>query len=365
MDKWKNRLVLCLTGLFLFGFALWGVLKPDDVRSVSERRALAQKPELSARTVWNGSFMTAFETYTLDQFPLRDSFRSLKAHVQLDVLRQKDNNGIYVADGYAAKLDYPQSDAAVEHALARFRRIYEKYLQDTDAKVYFAAIPDKNYVLARENGYPALDYAAFTKAFADGMDYAQTIDLTGALTLESYYRTDIHWRQEALLPVAQRLAEAMGVEAETEYETVTLEAPFYGVYCGQSALDLPPDTLSYLTNDTLRACTVYDYETDTTLPVYDLDAADGDDAYALFLYGSKSLLTLEDPYADSGRELVIFRDSFGSSLAPLHAGSYRKITLVDIRYVSPERLGTWLTFDGQDVLFLYSTPVLNNSETLK
>lgn len=69
--------------------------------------------------------MTKFETYTLDQFPLRDTFRSLKAHVQLDVLRQKDNNGIYVADGYAAKLDYPLNEDSVEHALARFRFVYD------------------------------------------------------------------------------------------------------------------------------------------------------------------------------------------------------------------------------------------------
>ena len=365
MEKRKNWLVLCLTAGFLLVFALWSICKADDARSVSERRALAQRPELTAKSVWDGTFMTKFETYTLDQFPLRDTFRSLKAHVQLDVLRQKDNNGIYVADGYAAKLDYPLNEDSVEHALARFRFVYERYLQGTDAKIYFAAIPDKNYFLAEQYGYPALDYEELIQKFADGMDYAQTVDLMDVLTLGSYYRTDIHWRQEALLPAAQRLAEAMGADWTDEFEAVTLDTPFYGVYSGQSALNLPPDALTYLTNDTLRACTVYDYETDTTLPVYDLDAADGDDGYALFLSGSKALLTITNPEAETERELVLFRDSFGSSLAPLLAGSYAKITLVDIRYVSPERLGSWLTFDGQDVLLLYSVPVLNHSETIK
>lgn len=365
MEKRKNWLVLCLTAGFLLVFALWSICKADDARSVSERRALAQRPELTAKSVWDGTFMTKFETYTLDQFPLRDTFRSLKAHVQLDVLRQKDNNGIYVADGYAAKLDYPLNEDSVEHALARFRFVYERYLQGTDAKIYFAAIPDKNYFLAERYGYPELDYEEFIQKFADGMEYAQTVDLTDVLTLGSYYRTDIHWRQEALVPAAQRLAEAMDAEISADFETVTLDTPFYGVYCGQSALDLRPDTLRYLTNDTLRACTVYDYETDYTMPVYDLDAAAGEDAYALFLSGSKSLLKITNPNAKTDRELVIFRDSFGSSLAPLLAEGYAGITLVDIRYVSPERLGSWLTFDRQDVLLLYSAPVLNNSETIK
>ena len=44
---------------------------------------------------------------------------------------------------------------------------------------------------------------------------------------------------------------------------------------------------------------------------------------------------------------------------------YREITLVDIRYLSPERLGKLLDFTDCDVLFLYSSLVLNNSETLK
>ena len=65
------------------------------------------------------------------------------------------------------------------------------------------------------------------------------------------------------------------------------------------------------------------------------------------------------------KELVIFRDSFASALAPLLAEGYAKITLADIRYISPALLGQYLSFDKQDVLFLYSTSVLNHSETLK
>ena len=210
-----------------------------------------------------------------------------------------------------------------------------------------------------------MDYEAFVSAVCEKMPYADYIDLTPALTLDCYYRTDIHWRQEMLTEAAALLAENMGVTLTAQYETKTLDTPFYGVYCGQSALPLAPDTLCYLENDILRGCTVYDYETDTELPVYDLAAAEGNDAYALFLSGSTSLLTLTNPHAKTGRELIVFRDSFASSLAPLLAEGYAKITLIDIRYIAPARLGKWVDFSGKDVLFLYSTPVLNSSETIK
>ena len=128
---------------------------------------------------------------------------------------------------------------------------------------------------------------------------------------------------------------------------------------------MEPDHLTYLTSDLLDACTVYNYETGKTGPIYDLAKGAGKDPYELFLSGSVSLLTIENPNADTDRELVIFRDSFGSSLAPLLVPGYAKVMLADIRYLPSSQMGKYLTFTDQDVLFLYSAPVLNNSETLK
>ena len=72
----------------IFGLValLWGALTcaawfgPAKDFSDTERRKLEQFPKLTVQTVLDGKFMTEFESYTLDQFPLRDSFRKLKAH---------------------------------------------------------------------------------------------------------------------------------------------------------------------------------------------------------------------------------------------------------------------------------------------
>ena len=52
-------------------------------------------------------------------------------------------------------------------------------------------------------------------------------------------------------------------------------------------------------------------------------------------------------------------------IAPLLAEHVRELILADIRYISPALLGELISFEGRDVLFLYSESVLNNSETLK
>ena len=128
---------------------------------------------------------------------------------------------------------------------------------------------------------------------------------------------------------------------------------------------MPPEELCYLTGGAIDTCTVYNYETGTYGPVYDRQKAEGRDPYEMFLSGPVSLLRLENPQNTSGRRLILFRDSFGSSIAPLLLEGYSSVTLVDIRYLASARLGDFIDFTGSDVLFLYSIPVLNNSETLK
>ena len=159
----------------------------------------------------------------------------------------------------------------------------------------------------------------------------------------------------------------MGVSLSDEYEVKTLSEPFYGVYVGQSALPLTPDTLSYLINETLKGCTVTSYDTGVpqSVPMYDLAAAGSADPYELFLNGADALLVIENPAATTDRELVVFRDSFGSSLVPLLVEGYAKVTLIDARYLNSAYLGNFVEFDDQDVLFLYSTLLLNDSLSLK
>lgn len=352
--------------------ALWLCLcvaawwKPAGEISDAERRKLRQFPELSTQTLLSGKFMTEFEEYTLDQFPGREDFRQLKALFHYYGLGQRDNNGIFLHRGYAAQLEYPLNEKSVENALEKFQKIYETYLRDSGSAVIAAVVPDKSYYL-QDSGYLTMDYEALFRMVREGMPYASYVNLTDTLALEDYYRTDTHWRQERLLNTAERLCEALGVTApgQEDHTVTALQRPFYGVYYGQAALPMEPETLYVLESDLLSACTVTNFETGKTAAVYDMDKLDSRDLYDVFLSGAVSLLEIENPNAGTDRELIVFRDSFGSSLVPLLAADYARITLIDIRYVSSDLLGQFVDFHGQDVLFLYSTLVLNNSSTIK
>lgn len=349
--------------------ALWAVLtgfawfSPAREMSDAERRPLAQMPELSDKSLLEGTFMKDFEKYALDQFPLRDRFRQIKSLFHYHVLNQLDNNEIYIADGHAAEMEYPLNEASVNRALGQFQRVYEKYLKDSGAEIYASIVPDKGYYVAEANGYLALDYERLFGMVQQGMSWARYIDITQCLSSEDYYFTDTHWRQEKLLAVAQKLSGEMGITApQTDDFTVTaLEQPFYGVYYGQAALPMQPDTLCILENPLLNDCRVYNYVTGQYTGIYDMEKAAGKDLYEVYLSGAQSLLRIENPNAGTDRELIVFRDSFGSSLTPLLVGEYKTVTLVDIRYINVELLGNYIDFLGQDVLFLYSSLVLNKN----
>ena len=361
----------------LFGFALLAALwlalilgawfGPTYDISDSERRKLAQMPEITVDSILSGNFMTKFEEFTLDQFPLRDAFRQLKARFHYNVLRQGDNNNIYVADGYAAKLEYPLNETSVSSAMEKFDSLYETYLAGTNCNFFVSIVPDKGLYLAEANGYPAMDYNTMFSTVASSMDWAQFVDVSDLLAVSDYYRTDTHWRQERLHDVAKRICEAMGVSgfAAEELTQTAVERPFYGVYYGQAALPMEPETMYYLTGEVLENCTVYNFETGKTTAVYDMEKLRSRDLYDIYLSGAAALLEITNPAGASGKELVVFRDSFGSSLIPLLLKDYAKITVVDTRYIAPQLLEQYLQFENQDVLFLYSSLILNSSSALK
>ena len=365
MKKSMKKIEITLLCAVWIGICALNWFQPAKEISLSERRPLKQFPSFNSQTIEDGTFMTDFEGYTLDQFPFRDKFRTIKALSTYKLFHQKDNNGIYIAEGQAAKLDFPLNDASIQNAANKIQYQYDNYLSGTDANIYFSIVPDKGFYLARPNGYPAMDYEQLTKYFAERFSW-KYIDIFDTLSLNEYYATDSHWKQEDLLDTAQVIASAMGNNLSASYEEITLPNDFYGVYYGQAALPLKPDTITYLWNENLAACTVYNVETGKTTGIYDMDKLGSSDPYEMFLSGASAILHLENPNASTDKELIVFRDSYGSSLIPLLAEVYEKITLVDTRYISSAFVGQYVDFSAaDDVLFLYSTTLLNSSSTLK
>ena len=337
----------------------------DKAISEGERRLLKQKPELKVESLLDGYYMKEFEEYVLDQFPFRDGFRKMKSTVHYYGFQQKDNNGIYIYKDHANKMDYPLNRPSVDFAINRFNRIYDSYLKGKTGKIVMAMVPDKGYYMAKDSGHLTYDYNRLMERVEEKIPWAEHVKVSDLLELNDYYRTDSHWRQEKILPVAERLGEKLGVTVCKDYKYEKIERDFYGVYYGQAALPMKPDRILLMKNPMLDQCKVYDHEKGEYLPIYNMDKAQGRDMYETYLSGAKALLEIENPKGIQGKELIVFRDSFASSLIPLLLESYSKVTVIDTRYITTEQLGHLVDFKGADVLFLYNTLLINNSAVLK
>lgn len=367
MKNLKSKIGVIIFAGMLFSTSAICVFKKPAESSLSERRPLVQLPKTSKESIFSGEFMSNFEEYTTDQFPKRDFLRGIKANFSQNILLKSDNNGLFKTQGHISKTEYPKNPEMIEYAQEKFRYIYDNYLKDTNENIYFSVIPDKSILLAEKSGHLAIDYKDFVNDFTKGMEYAKFIDIAPLLTIDDYYKTDSHWKQENIVKIAQKLTKEMGGTLNNDFIKNTLNTPFYGVYAGQSALNVDPDEINYLANDAIDNCTVKSYASGMAKKsvIYNFDKAEGQDPYEFFMSGSEPLLTIENENANSNKELIIFRDSFGSSLSPLLTEAYKKITVVDIRYLQSKYLGSFIDFNNQDVLFIYSTTLLNNSTALR
>jgi len=287
-------------------------------------------------------------------------FRTLHALTVFGPFRQLDKSGLYLGAAGAGRFARP--DAAELRRTAAKVRTAAAALDGLT--VYYGVIPDKSIYAGRY--YPGFDAAAAQALLAGALPGLVPIELADVLTGADFYRTDLHWDQTRLAPVVTRLAEALGVP-DPGVGAAVVAGWFEGVYPGQLALPMAPDTMSYAAVPATVTARYLDEETVDweAGPVYDLDRFAGNDPYDLFLRGAQPLVVLENPAAASDRELYLFRDSFGSALAPLLAGAYRKVTLIDLRYIDFALVDRLTGFTpGADALFLYSSQVWGNPSVL-
>ena len=356
-DKIKNIIITIGFVVILAIVFVANIMSEDKTISTSERRKLAQFPEIKFSEILNGNVVEDWEKYVEDQFIERDLFRAIKSFWSINVFGQKDNNKLFEKGGAIYKMEYPLKENNVQKSAQKIKDVYDTYLQNMN--VYYSIIPDKNYYIENDE-HLKIDYNKVQEIVAENLQEMKYIDITQGLELEDYYKTDLHWKQENLDEVVEIIQSNMGLKTNDniEYE-IQNKGEFYGTYYGQLGIEVPPDALKILTNKTIENCTTYNFETKKNGPIY--TEPKSADRYDIFLSGATMLITIENPNAENDKELLLFRDSFGSSLAPLLVENYSKITLIDIRYMHSKLLGEFIEFKDQDVLFLYSTVVLNQN----
>jgi len=269
-----------------------------------------------------------------------------------------DANGMMQVDGSWVQDPGSLNTGSIDKFAAKLQNIRSTYLSGA-ANVVWSIIPDKsNYAQTRlTSSLNHADMVSRAKGGLSGMTYVEIGDL---LTFDDYLLTDGHWRQERIVPVANKLAGAFGFSAGSF--TQKSADGFGGDYAKYSGTT---ETISWMESSHTAATVCDNFQNPGRTAVYDPGLIGTNSPYDLFSGGPTPLVTLRNSAVTTGKRLILFRDSFGSSLAPLLLSGYSEIVLVDLRYMASGLLPQYIDANGADVLFLYSARVVNNSTMLR
>ena len=359
----KNKILSISFIIIIFSLSIISIILPDKDISETERRYLMHFPTLNIKTIFNGDFFEEFNTYTVEQFPFREIFIKIKGLATNKLFLKKEENGVFIKDGNFFEISSSINDKSIDYFLELVTKIKNNFSSEN---IYYSIIPDKNYCTKEE--IPKINYNELVETINQNLQDITYINIFNKLSLDSYYKTDIHWKQEKIGEVVKTIALHMNNEPiDIKYNKLTYDN-FYGALYGKIPNNEKPDTITYLIDENTINTKVFDYEKNQYYKVYEEQNLKNIDSYDIFLGGAKALLIMENKNSKTDKELVIFRDSFGSSLAPLLLPYYKKITLVDLRYINSDYIinNNLIDFNNnQDILFIYGISIINNSFTLK
>lgn len=348
----KRRELAPLAAIFgiLVALALASLLTPEREFSPNENRYLQLTPELSWATLMDGTFTKKAEDYVSDQIALRDTWMETASLVQRAALRQEINDTWLGRSGrYFAKVTPDTFDTAqYEKNLEQVRTFFDSN-PDKDCRIMM--VPTPAYMLRDDlpANAPLFDAASCFDTLL-GEFGPEAIDLRTALTANAedmYYRTDHHWTSEGALTAYGAWCAATGHERQ-DWQLETASTCFWGTLYSKVLLpDSPYDRVTIASDAAIRSM---DCDGEVSDSLYSMAALEEKDHYKIFMGGNYAKVVI-DTGANTGKSLLVVKDSFANSFLPFLVRDYDTITVLDLRFyregVQP------LADQADDVLVLY------------
>lgn len=351
----KNKIMTVLFLVMLFVLSVLSILKKDIDISKFERRKLAKFPK-----EYDADYTSKLDDYFVDQFIYRNELISLNSDINRNIFGIKDEKDVYIINDNIYEINYPLNLENCINFYEKMNYISNKYFNNSN--IYYTIIPDKSYFLDKSK-YLKMDYTKMYETIKLGMN-GKYIDITSNLEIQDYYLTDIHWKQEKILDIATKLMVNIDNKRISEEYREEIYNNFYGASYSKGNNKIKPDTLKYLTNEELEKAQVNHLEFGKR-SIYDREKLYGIDSYDVFLSGPSSYIEIINEEIKNDKTLYVFRDSFASSIIPFFVPYYEKIVVIDLRYIDIKIIEENLENDNLDVLYLYSTLIINSSNILK
>ena len=337
-----------------------GVFLEDREFSESENRRLAQWPEFSLGAILDGSYLQGMGDYIADQFPGRDTWISLNLKLN-QLLGQKESSGVYLCeDNYLMQIPSEPNKAQHERNLKAINTFAKNHPQ---LNMVMTVAPNAVTVHADKlpENAPVRDQLADLYHIATTVKEVKVIDVTQVLKAHKeeylYYRTDHHWTSLAAYYAFQTIAPELKITAPalSEYTVYPVSTTFEGTLSSRSGSHSALDTVQIMVPKSgIEYYVTYNGDNNTNIcSLYNRAALDQKDHYTVFFGGNYSRVDITTT-ANTGRNLLIFKDSYANCIVQFLYPYFDHITMIDPRYyydnVEHVITGNSIT----DVLLLYN-----------
>ena len=369
MKKHTLKMTGCLLFCALLGAGgLSFYVLPQNEYSDLENRLLQTRPEFVLEDLQNGSYQELYETYLNDQMPGRDKWVRAAAKMQ-QFIGKKDINGVYLGkDGYllekfdTSAYDPAQAQKNITYLSQFLNNAVQQYGSDRVSCMILpnkaGAMPGKLPAYACGSNAQQADTIARLQQSLD--DPGILLDMQPELFKHQkepiYYRTDHHWTTLGAYYAYRRWADATGHTALPldSYQIETAFDDFYGTTYNKAQIRVPPDKVELFHSAYENGITVDDGETVSDSFYFKEAATKGFNRYQVFFSKNTAKIHI-DTNADTGRSLLVIKDSFANCFVPFLASDYEQILMVDCRYASENVHDILKAHDEiTDVLVLYN-----------
>lgn len=359
----KNRnqqgvwLTYLLAGMILL-VTLFGLFTKDRTFSPNENRNLAQRPALTLSSLADGSFLSDLSTYYADQFPGRDSWLSIQLWVN-KLLGSREAGGVYLCkDNYLMQVPSAPNEEYLEKNLKAMEAFATAY---PDVNMVAAIVPNAVTVLADKlpGNAPVRDQRADLVQLDSALNMVDFVDITDKLCENSdqelFYRTDHHWTSLAAAYAFEEIAPALNLKAPAleSYTRYLVSGTFEGTLSSKSGSHKVTDKVELFVPNTQVEYFVQRPDSEAVCTMYNREALDAKDHYTVFFGGNYSRVDIATT-AETGKNLLVFKDSYANCFIQFLYPYYENITMVDPRYYY-DNVETIMNTGGiTDVLYLYN-----------
>ena len=364
-----NLLTVILFAAILLAVPVYWLFFPQKTFSEAERRYLKEAPQLSAQKLSDWSYDDQIEGYLADHMPLREALVGANAYFTLFSGKQVGAEVWRDRDGYLVEAPVAFETEELDKRLSRIAAFGETvglepkllivpstgYIRGERLPKFLAALYRDGEVLKRIEETAGVSAVPIEETFTE---QGQTW----------YYRTDHHWTAEGAYAAYTAYMRAAG------HEPLAYDAFYHHTIRGYVGSTRSRSALWLTRTDTVTVDEPIGVEVTVTFSddetTYDSMFFYGHlkeyDWYPLFLDGNHPVTVIENRTAPADAPvLLMVKDSFGNTLAPLLVPSYRTIVMVDPRYYKQSVSELCETYGADELLFCYSIERIASELSLK